>query len=137
MYVQHPTSCPNCGAPLQPGQAHCHNCGAPAQPVPAPGYYRQPGMPSQQWLANDAFASGPGGKSRGVAALLAILLGGLGIQYFYCGKVAAGIITIVLSLVTCGIWNILTLVQGIMMFCMTNREFETKYVDNSATFPLF
>lgn len=72
-----------------------------------------------------------------MAALLAILIGGLGIQYFYCGKVAAGIITIVLSLVTCGIWNILTLVQGIMMFCMTNQEFEAKYVNTSATFPLF
>lgn len=137
MYVQQPTNCPNCGAPLQPGQTQCQNCGAPVQPAPGPGYYQQPGMASQQWLANDAFASGPSGKSRGVAALLAILLGCLGIQYFYCGKAVAGIITIALSIVTCGIWNILTLIQGIMMFCMTNQEFETKYVSNPATFPLF
>lgn len=36
--------------------------------------------------SNDVFSPGPSGKSRGVAALLAIFLGSLGIQYFYRGK---------------------------------------------------
>ena len=42
-------------------------------------------QPSQAWLNNDAFASSPNGKMRGVAALLAIFLGSIGIQYFYLG----------------------------------------------------
>jgi TM2 domain-containing membrane protein YozV len=72
-----------------------------------------------------------------VAALLAILLGSLGIQYFYLGKTTAGILSIVLSLVTCGIWQVITIIQGIMMFSMTNEQFYEKYVMNPATFPLF
>ncbi|MDE7237726.1 MAG: TM2 domain-containing protein, partial [Paramuribaculum sp.] len=43
-----------------------------------------------------AFDAGPSGRSRGVAGLLAIFLGSLGIQYFYLGKTQAGIIAIVL-----------------------------------------
>ena len=42
-----------------------------------------------------------------------------------------------LTLVTCGLWSILTLIQGIMMMCMKHEEFERKYVTNPATFPLF
>ncbi len=87
---------------------------------------------------DNAFDScGPEGKSRGVAALLAILLGGLGIQYFYLGKATAGIISIVLSLVTCGLWSLVMLIQGIMMFCMTNAQFREKYVLSTSTLPLF
>lgn len=99
--------------------------------------YQQNLPPSPQWLANDAFASGPTGKSRGVAALLAIFLGQLGIQYFYLGKTTAGIITLILTFVTCGLICILWLIQGILMFCMNNQEFENKYVNNMSTFPLF
>lgn len=87
---------------------------------------------------NNAFDScGPEGKSRGVAALLAILLGSIGVQYFYLGKIGGGIITILLTMVTCGIWQIVTLIQGIMMFCMSNSEFRRKYVLTTSTFPLF
>lgn len=72
-----------------------------------------------------------------MAALLAIFLGGLGIQYFYLGKVMAGILSIVITLCTCGIWEILTLIQGILMFCMDNQTFEQKYVNTNSSFPLF
>lgn len=138
-----PTNCPKCGQPLTPGQHFCGSCGAPIgsapcpqqPPYPNPGYNYQGAY--QQWYQNDAFASGPGGKSRGVAALLAIFLGGLGIQYFYLGKVMAGILSIVITLCTCGIWEILTLIQGILMFCMDNQTFEQKYVNTNSSFPLF
>jgi len=73
----------------------------------------------------------------GIAALFAILLGGFGVQYFYLGKIAGGIITIILSLVTCGIWYWVVLVQGILMFCMDNSTFRRKYVLTNSTFPLF
>ncbi len=76
-------------------------------------------------------------KNKVAAGVLAILLGGLGVQYFYLGKIAAGFITILLSLVTCGLWQVLMLVQGIMMLTMTDRQFEEKYVLSPATYPLF
>lgn len=89
------------------------------------------------YARNNAFDCDAKGKSRGVAALLAILVGGLGIQYFYLGKTAAGIITILLSIITCGIWEIVTLIQGILMFVMNNADFDRKYVYNNSTFPVF
>lgn len=76
-------------------------------------------------------------KDKIVAGLLAILLGGLGIQYFYIGKTKGGIITILLSLVTCGLWQIITLIQGILMLTMTQEQFEQKYVESTSTLPLF
>ena len=87
--------------------------------------------------SNDAFSPGPSGKSRGVAALLAIFLGSLGIQYFYLGKNTAGVIALVLSIITCGIPGILWLIQGIMMFTMSQADFERKFVYSTSTFPLF
>lgn len=87
---------------------------------------------------NDPFTPGPSGRSRGVAALLAIFLGGLGIQYFYCGRTTAGILAIVLTLVTCGIFEVVWLIQGIMMLAaMSQQEFERKFVYTNSTFPLF
>ncbi len=86
---------------------------------------------------DNVFTPGPSGKSRGVAALLAIFLGGLGIQYFYLGKTTGGIIAIILSIVTCGIFEIIWLIQGILMFTLTQPEFENKYVYTPKSFPIF
>lgn len=77
------------------------------------------------------------GKDKTLCGILAILLGGVGAHYFYLGKVGGALICILLSLVTCGLWGIVTLVQGIVMLTMTQSEFEKKYVMNPATFPLF
>ena len=101
------------------------------------GDYGQYAGPGSYETANNAFDCGPEGKSRGIAALFAILLGGFGVQYFYLGKIAGGIITIILSLVTCGIWYWVVWVQGILMFCMDNATFRRKYVLTNSTFPLF
>lgn len=120
------------GASQGYGSGCCGNSGNGA-PYGAHGY----NDPSSCTFNNDAFADGPEGKSRGVAALLAILAGYFGVHYFYLGKVAAGIITILLTLVTCGTWSFVTLVQGILMFCMDNITFRNKYVINPSAFPLF
>lgn len=69
--------------------------------------------------------------------VLALLLGGFGIHYFVINKGIAGIITIVLTLITCGIWSLVTFVQGIMILCMSDRKFEEKYVNNIDAFPIF
>lgn len=77
------------------------------------------------------------GKDKIVAGILALLIGSLGIHYFYIGKTTAGIITIILSLVTCGFWSIITLIQGIIMLTMDQQQFDHKYVFTDKSFPLF
>lgn len=96
---------------------------------------------SASYMANDLFASDPFGKSRGVAALLAIFLGSLGIHYFYLGKTTPGIVFLLCTLCTCGtlglITSIVALIQGILMLCMTNQDFTRKYVSTPSSFPIF
>lgn len=87
---------------------------------------------------NNPFDCGPEGKSRGVAGLLAIIFGGLGVQYFYVNKIGGALLTILLSVVTCGTWGIVMTVQGILMLCsMTNEEFRQKFVLSDSVLPLF
>ena len=83
------------------------------------------------------FDVGPSGKSRGIAGLLGILLGYLGIHYFYMEKITAGIICIILSIATCGLWSIITLIQGIVILTMRQSDFEKKYIYTTSTFPFF
>ena len=131
--------CPYCGnvqqAQQQYGQQQPYGQQQYQQPYGQPQYAYGNQLPPMSDIG--VFDVGPSGKSRGVAGLLAILLGYLGIHYFYCGKVGGGFICILLTLVTCGLWSILTLIQGILMMCMKHEEFERKYVINPATFPLF
>lgn len=118
--------CPRCGHLNDSAASYCSNCGQPILVQQTPYY------------SNNAFDScGPEGKSRGIAALFAILLGEFGIQYFYLGKNTAGILSIVICICTCGGWGIITFIQGILMLCMTNAEFRAKYVATPSTFPLF
>ena len=85
--------------------------------------YRQPYAPEQ--------------KSKIAAGLFAIFLGWLGLQYFYLGKIGAGFVTILLCIVTCGLWNIVLFIQGIIMLTLDDYQFQRKYVDNPAFMPLF
>ena len=106
-----------------------------------PNYGQQPyGQP--QPYADSAFNNpvncGPTGKSRGIFCLLALVLGSIGLHYFYAGKAAGGIITILLTLITCGAWAIIPLLQGIIiLWNQSNEEFYYKFVASNSTFPLF
>ena len=105
------------------------------------GYQQQYGAYQQPPASNDIFANGPSGKSRGIAGLLAIFLGSLGIHYFYLGKSTPGIVFLLVSILSCGILAtvvaIVALVQGIMMMTMSQQEFESKYINTANNFPLF
>lgn len=79
----------------------------------------------------------PGARNRVLAAIFALLFGSFGVQYFYCGKIPAGLITIVLSVVTCGLWGLLMFAQGIYMLTLTDAQFNAKYVDSTSTLPVF
>ena len=131
--------CPRCGAqfstPNPVSTAHCPNCGADFNTQQQQqgyqqqqyGYQQPPQQPS-----NDLFTPGPSGKSRGVAGLLAILVGTLGIHYFYLGKTTMGIVFLLISLLSCGILAtviaVVSIIQGIIMLTIAQAEFERRYV---------
>lgn len=83
--------CPRCGkqfATEQPmNSVKCPYCGNEFQ-VAFSSPNQNAAGPSV--TLDSVFASGRTGKSRGVAGLLAILLGTIGIHYFYCGKTRQG-----------------------------------------------
>lgn len=128
--------CPYCGEEIREEAVICRYCGREQQ---APGCSQNPYPHYSPFDRNDAFAESPEGKSRGVAALLAIFLGSLGIHYFYMGKSTAGIIYLLITVLSCGfgatVMGILGLIQGIIMFGMTNQAWRAKYILSTSTVP--
>lgn len=64
-------------------------------------------------------------KSKTAAGILAILLGDIGIHYFYLGKVGMGILFLLFSWT--GIPAIVGLIQGIIMLTQSKESFEQKW----------
>lgn len=54
-------------------------------------------------------------KSKIVAGILQILLGGLGIGRFYMGHTKIGVLQLVVTLVTCGLGGIWGIVDGVLI----------------------
>lgn len=65
-----------------------------------------------------------------VAGILGLLLGTFGIHKFYLGYTKAGIIQLVLGLVTCGIVGIIGFIEGIVYLTKSDEEFDRTYVHN-------
>lgn len=84
-------------------------------------------------MANNAEVS----TKKTICGITAILFGTLGVQYFVLGKVGGGFLTILLTCITCGLWSIVVLIQGIMMLCMSDADFKRKYIDSTSVLPLF
>lgn len=66
------------------------------------------------------------------AGILAILLGALGIHKFILGYTKEGVITLLVSLLTCGIgagvMSIIGLIEGIMYLTKSDEEFTATYI---------
>lgn len=146
--------CPNCGKVNPDACMRCAYCNHDISNV-APDINpdqqnrdasQQPHNPYSQsynfnaelyYARNNAFDSDALGKSRGIFALLAILIGSLGIHYFYIGKYVGGLITIGLCIVTCGLWSLIPFIQGIVAFCSDNYTFDKRFVYSTSVFPVF
>lgn len=141
------TNCPECGKPVSETDVFCPSCGKSLRrkeycPLCGASLSGDPkSCPSCGKALHEASPTAkiPGydKDKKTIAGILALLLGGLGIHYFYLGKTTAGIITIALFLCTCGVWHALMLVQGIIMLIMSDEDFYAKYVNTDRSFPLF
>lgn len=65
-------------------------------------------------------------KTKLVAGLLGIFLGGFGAHKFYIGDSKAGVIRLVVTLVTCGAGSIWGLIEGIMILANGGVDAEGK-----------
>lgn len=92
---------------------------------------RQSGNGNVQVVVNNTMPTGPYGhaypnKSRMVAGLLALFLGGIGIHQFYLGKNGLGITMLLICLLTCGYGGIITgiwaLINAISIFTGSERD---------------
>jgi TM2 domain-containing membrane protein YozV len=100
--------CSECGAVINVKAEICPKCGV------------------RQMAAPNAFSAvAPNGKNKLVAALFAILLGGIGIHKFYLGNIVWGIIYLIFC------WTfipaIIGLIEGILLLVMSDEEFIQKY----------
>ncbi len=96
-------------------------------PPPAAAYQPPPAAPYQPPMGGQVPAVGPDGtplKSKMVAGLLGIFLGGFGVHNFYLGNTNKGIIQIVVTLVTCGLGAIWGTIEGILIL-VGNESFST------------
>lgn len=102
----HHVYCRGCGAGIHESAPTCPKCGAP-QRVAGAG-----GLPL-------------GGKNRVTAALLALLIGGLGAHKFYLGSIFLGLLYLLFF------WTFIPalvgLIEGIYYLTMTDEEFARKY----------
>jgi len=103
-------------------QKYCHECGETinikAEICPKCGV-RQPST------NNSGFSTTASGRSRMVAAILALLLGGFGIHRFYLGKIVSGIFYLLFC------WTfipaIIAFIEAIFLLCMSDDKFAAKY----------
>ena len=147
MYIH---QCPECNKQYSTqekvNRVKCPYCGAETNV----SYSDQEPNFQEQWrqFGNQAstaldsvFSNGPSGKSRGVAGLLAILMGWCGLHYFYLNKPTAGIVFLLIAILSCGILatvtSVVSIIQGVLFFTSTQQEFEQKWVYSPSNFPLF
>lgn len=74
----------------------------------------------------------PGAEKKITAGICGILLGGLGIHKFIIGQSTAGIIMLLVTLLTCGVggtvMGIIGLVEGIMYLTKSDEDFVREYI---------
>ena len=103
--------CSKCGTQIDDEAIVCPKCGCPTKNYDQA--HAQPQQVTQYIVRDDASP-----KSRTVALVLAIFLGGLGVHRFYLGKVGTGI----LWLLTVGCLGIGWLIDIILIACGSMRD---------------
>ncbi|MDR0286748.1 MAG: TM2 domain-containing protein [Clostridiales bacterium] len=128
-------NCPQCGAAVDPSSTQCKYCGESLTPQQPQQYQQTNQMPAQQYqqqpvtnIYNQYNSTGINPawpiKSKVVAGVLAIVLGGIGVHKFYLGKVGTG----VLYLIFCwtGIPAIIGFIEGLVYLASSDHNFQVK-----------
>lgn len=118
-------NCPNCGNQLSDGATFCGECGNRVQQE------YKPAIENASAYSAQAATAAKGTKSKTTAGVLAILLGGVGGQFFYLGHIGAGIVCILLLFTGFGwiITEILGVIQGIVMLTKSDEDFQKTWVE--------
>ena len=90
--------CSSCGSVIKKLAEICVHCGVRVNPVGG-----------QQYAATYSE------KSRVLAGILGIILGGIGVHRFYLGNIGIGILQIVVSVITFGIGSLWGFIEGIII----------------------
>jgi len=69
-------------------------------------------------------------SKRVLAGVLAIVFGGLAIHKFVLGYTKTGIIQIILTFVTCGLFGLISFIEGIIYLTKSDEEFIYTYQTN-------
>jgi TM2 domain-containing membrane protein YozV len=83
----------------------------PMPPGAVPGY----GAPTMPYYGVDAYGRPLSDKSKVIAGILGILLGGFGVGRFYIGDTKTGVLMLVVTIFTCGLGHFWGLIDGIMI----------------------
>jgi TM2 domain-containing membrane protein YozV len=116
--------CTKCGAVNDDMAQYCSNCQAPLTPVAGTGY--QPMQSVNAGAMVDWKAMGADKKVP--AGICAILLGWLGVHKFLLGYTTEGVIQLILGVLTCGLTNIIGIVEGIIYLTKSDEEFVRTYI---------
>lgn len=117
--------CRECGASINRRAVICTQCGVPTDAE---------SDPLEQLAGRSSSRSSPGAigrhhsgppKSKSVAALLALFLGGLGGHHFYLGNIVLGVIYLLFCMTF--IPSIVAFIECIVFLCMTEEAFNAKY----------
>ena len=71
-----------------------------------------------------------GGDKKITAGICAILVGWLGVHKFILGYTTEGVIQLVLGILTCGLTNILSIIEGVIYLTKSDEEFVRTYIQN-------
>ena len=93
--------CMYCGTELKEGSSFCPNCGSP--------------VGGEKRENSNVKTSSPYAKSRVIAGILGIFLGGWGVHNFYLGYTEKGVIQIFVSLFTCGLGALWGFIEGVLI----------------------
>ncbi len=118
--------CTKCGAVNDESAQYCVTCQAPLSAVS--GY--QPMQSVNQGAGAMTDWKAMGADKKIVAGICAIVLGWAGVHKFILGYTAEGVIQLVIGLLTCGLSNIIGIVEGIIYLTKSDEEFVRTYIQN-------
>lgn len=115
------TVCSTCGCALGTGRHYCPHCGQPTEAAAKKCEHCGINLNSPRYRKPDGIPDNYKGKSKLVAALLAIFLGALGIHNFYLGYTGKGLTQLLMTMISCSLLApvaaVWALIEGILILC--------------------